>query len=76
MKNQFETYDLWLATLLKVKGFRLFNVRTNGDNRSLFVFEDQPERQQLLMDYVNRKTQVEPMAFVNEMKGLKALTYQ
>jgi len=78
MKNGYEiyqTYDLWQATLLKIKEFKLIRVHTNGNGRALFEFEDRPERQQLLIDFVNRELKVEPLGFIDVMKALKSLTY-
>ncbi len=71
----YKTYDLWQATILKIKGFTLLAVHINGNSRALFEFEDRPEREQLLLDFVNRKLSVEPLGFVDAMKSLKALTY-
>jgi len=71
----YQTYDLWQAALLKVKGFELLGVQANSNGRALFEFEGRPEREQLLIDFVNRKLLVEPLGFVDAMKSLKALTY-
>jgi len=74
-QNKYSTFDLWQAALLKVKGFDLLGVQVNGNGRALFEFEDRPEREQLLIDFVNRKLSVEPLGFVDAMKSLKALSY-
>jgi len=71
----YKTSDLWQGSLLRVKGFTLLAVHTNGNGRALFEFEDKPEREQLLIDFVNRKLSVEPLSFIDGMKSLKALTY-
>lgn len=71
----YQTFDLWQAALLKVKGFDLLGVQVNGNGRALFEFEERPEREQLLIDFVNRKLSVEPLGFVDAMKSLKALSY-
>lgn len=74
-QNKYSTHDLWFAALLKIRGFRLLGVQVNGNGRAQFEFEDKPTRQQLLVDFVNRKLSVEPLGFVDAMKSLKALTY-
>ena len=74
-KDKYSTYDLWLATLLKIKGFELLGVQVNGSSRASFQFRDKPERERLLIDFVNRRLTVEPLGFVDAMKSLKALTY-
>jgi len=74
-KNQtYQPFDLWQATLLKVKGFELLGVQVNGSSRASFQFRNKPERGQLLIDFVNRRLSVEPLSFVDAMKSLKALT--
>ena len=75
MNQIYKTNDLWQAALLRVKGFTLLAVRTNGNGRALFEFEDRPEREQVLLDFVNRRLLVEPLGLVDAMKSLKALTY-
>ncbi len=74
-QDKYSTHDLWFAALLKIKGFCLLGVQANGNGRALFEFEDRPEREQLLIDFVNGKLSVEPLGFVDAMKSLKALSY-
>ena len=70
----YQAFDLWQATLLKVKRLELLGVQVNGSSRASFQFRNKPERGQLLIDFVNRRLSVEPLSFVDAMKSLKALT--
>jgi len=40
----FETHDLYLAAALKIHGFKIIDIKKNGNGRGIFVFEDQPGR--------------------------------
>jgi len=48
----YSTSDFWVASFLKVKGFRILNVRREA-GRSVFIFEDRPDREGLLRDFYN-----------------------
>lgn len=74
-QDKYSTHDLWFAALLKIKGFRLLRVQPNGNGRALFEFEDKPGREQLLINFINRKLSVEPSSLVDAMKSLKAVSY-
>jgi len=67
------TFDLHLATFLKISGVRLIDILHNDSRRATFVFEDSPDRQKLVLRFMNQEGQVEPVQFVEAWKSLKAL---
>ena len=71
--SSYSTSDLHLATFLKISGLRLINILHNGSRRATFVFEDSPDRQKLVLRFMNQEGQVEPVRFVETWKSLKAL---
>ena len=68
----YRTTDLHLATFLKISGLPLIDVLTNG-RRATFVFQDGPDRQRLVLQFINQQGKVEPVQFVEAWKSLKAL---
>ena len=78
MNNQdraatYSTSDLHLSAFLKISGLRLVDILNNGTRRATFVFEDSPDRQKLVLRFMNQEGQVEPVQFVEAWKSLKAL---
>jgi len=53
----------------------LQDVKRNGTREAVFVFEDRPDREELLLAYYNGEGSIEPLVYVNAWKDLKALTY-
>jgi len=48
----YSTNDLWLSAFLKAKGLKI--IRVEGNNRrAVFVFEDTPERKDLIEEFYN-----------------------
>lgn len=77
MSNQnhpttYSTSDLHLAAFLKISGLRLIDIVPN-ERRATFVFENAPDRQKLVLRFMNQEGQVEPVQFVEAWKSLKAL---
>jgi len=70
--NTYSTADLHLATYLKISGLSLINVVPHA-RRATFVFQDGPDRQRLVLQFLNQQGQVEPVRFVEAWKSLKAL---
>ena len=68
----YRTSDLHLAAFLKISGLRLIDVLPDG-RRAIFVFQDGPDRQKLVLQFMNQQGQVEPVQFVEAWKSLKAL---
>lgn len=65
--------DLSLAAFLKVKGFKLSRIHRGADGKGVFVFEDRPGREELVLKFINREELVEPIAFLAELRYLKGM---
>ena len=75
MMNQmtYETTDLYLSCFLKASGLQLLDVRRDG-RRTTFVFEDRPDRSDLIRSFYNDGT-VRVNDFKNALQDLKAIIY-
>ena len=71
--SSYETTDLYLATFLKVRGFRLLDAKRDG-RRVTFVFEDRQDRNEILRSFYNEGT-VSANAFKNALQDLKSVIY-
>jgi len=69
----FETHDIYLSSALKIKGFRLIDLRGDERGRGIFIFEDQPNRFQLVWDYFSGELTGSLKAFSNAWADLKSL---
>lgn len=67
------TSDIWLAAYLKAKGLRLVGSEREG-RRCTFLFDDRPDREQLLLDFVNQGV-VEIAPYRHALDDLKAVVY-
>ena len=65
--------DIWLCAFLKAKGLRLVGTEREG-RRCVFLFEDRPDREQLLFDFVNQGL-VEIAPYRHALDDLKAVVY-
>ena len=63
----YETSDIVLAAVLKTKGYKLHEIKLNG-NKGIFKFLDVPK--QILLDFDMGSVQVEPINFNNSIKSL------
>jgi hypothetical protein len=52
MNTGYETTDFWLAVFLKASGLKIITVKKNC-GRSIFVFENRNDREQLIRDFYN-----------------------
>lgn len=68
-----ETQDFYLTAFLCQQGLPLKDIRAFGD-RSLFVFEDSDEFQELKKKYYWNEALVDPLLFKQEIRTLKGLT--
>jgi len=74
--STFETYhttDLYLGAFLKARGMKLLDRRLDG-RRVTFVFEDRPDRKQLVLEFY-ANGQVRANDFVHALQDLKAVVY-
>lgn len=69
----YETTDLYLGCFLKARGLKLRDARRDG-RRTTFVFEDRPERPELIREFYNDGT-VRVNDFKNALQDLKAIVY-
>jgi len=69
----FETTDLYLSSALKVYGFKLLDLRSDGKGRGIFVFEDRSDRSRIVRDYFSGSLTGSLKAFSNAWSDLKGL---
>ena len=68
-----ETQDFYLSAFLRLKGLELIDLKDYGQ-RSLFVFEDNEQFQDLKKKYYWHEANVDPMAYKQAIRDLKGLT--
>jgi hypothetical protein len=73
MEKTFQTHDLYLASALKVHGFKIVDIKRNGSGRGIFVFEDQANRFDLVKSYFSGDLSGSLKAFSNAWADLKGL---
>ncbi len=71
--NPYQTSDLYLSSALKINGFRLIDLRRDEKGRGIFVFEDRPDRPQIVRDYFSGQLAGSLKAFSNAWADLKSL---
>ncbi|MCK4326700.1 hypothetical protein KAW55_08105 [bacterium] len=71
----FSTRDLPLACWLHYKSIKLVEVKPNGDGKVTFVFENPPEKENLVLEFYGGEPQVNARKFLDELRNLKAMTY-
>ena len=69
------TSDLSLAAYLLVKGFPLSGIRRVSSTKASFEFEDSRDREEEVLQFFNRNRFVEPLAYWESVKILKAMIY-
>lgn len=72
-KPVYETTDLYLGCYLKLSGLRLLDAKREG-RRTTFVFEDRPDRGDLIRAFYNDGT-VRVNDFKNALQDLRAIVY-
>lgn len=72
----YETSDLNLAAYLQTNGVDLVNVSMADKRRAVFIFRDNPNRQQLVISFFSHKTTVEPLTYVAAMRQLKSFAME
>jgi len=70
-QNTYCVTDLRLAAFLKVKGFRLSKIDPGVNGKATFIFEDQPNREELIMRFLNQEEKVEPISYIETQRNLK-----
>ena len=69
----FETHDLYLSSALKINGFKLVDLRKNERGRGVFIFEDRPDRPELVKSYFSGELTGSLKSFANAWADLKSL---
>lgn len=69
----FETHDLYLASALKINGFRLFDLKRDERGRGIFIFENQPHRPLIVKNYFSGELIGSLKGFSNAWADLKSL---
>lgn len=69
----YRTSDLSLAAYLRVKGFNLSGIRRISNSKASFEFENSRDREEEVLQFFNRNRVVEPLAYWESVKILKAM---
>ena len=72
-KNNLRTSDLFLTAYLTLKGHIIKDVQTDTGGQATFVVEETPTTRTDMLDFFNRQSTVEPMAYIDQMKVLKSM---
>ena len=72
-QKTFQTHDLYLAAALKIHGFRLIDLKRNGNGRGIFIFEDRPGRHDFVRGYFSGDLTGSLKGFSNAWSDLKSL---
>ena len=72
-QNNFRTSDIALASYLIIRGYSVADIVRDSGTRATFCFEDQPDRASQVLEFFNRQAVVEPLAFLDNVKSLKAM---
>jgi Domain of unknown function (DUF5659) len=72
----FQTTDLYLASALKISGFRLIDLKRDEKDRGVFFFEERSDRPQIVRKYFSGELMGSLKAFSNAWADLKSLVNQ
>ena len=70
----YNTTDFYLACYLKCIGYSLVDVLLNG-KKSVFVFIDQSDRKDAVLDFYNNAGQVVPRKLIASIQDMKAVLH-
>lgn len=71
----FKTTDFCLASFLVAKNVDLIGINKDSNNRGTFLFTNDKSCLNLVSDFTQMKSSVEPLSFHAAMKRLKQLLY-
>jgi len=74
--NIFRTADLAITAALSVSGFVVDEVERVSPSRSVFIFRDSAQLQEAVKQYWRCELRIEPQAYFNQLKVLKARIYE
>jgi hypothetical protein len=69
----FETSDLYLATALKLKGFKLIGFEKNENGRGIFRFESREDCPKIVISYFDKTLEGSLKGFAELWRDLKHL---
>jgi hypothetical protein len=72
METSFRTHDLYLASALKIHGFRLIDIQ-QASGRGIFIFEDRSDRTKMVHSFFNGELTGSLKNFINAWSDLKGL---
>jgi hypothetical protein len=72
----FQTTDLYLASALKINGFRLIDLKKDEKGWGVFFFEERKDRPQIVKRYFSGELIGSLKAFSNAWADLKSLVNQ
>jgi len=71
----FSSTDFYLVAFLMLKGMRLHKVEPRGEGRSIFYLEDQPNRRELVEEYLQGEALVNPLSYKEAIQRLKSFKH-
>lgn len=72
----FTTHDLYLASALKISGFKLLDIKKDQTGKGIFIFEDKPNRSNYLRDFFSGELKGSLKDYPNAWSDLKTLVNQ
>lgn len=75
MSGRYRTSDLYYAAYLKVAAVPFVEAVREPGGRVIFIFEDVEGMRDLKNQYYNRTAKVVALNFADEVKAMKALTF-
>ena len=74
--RSFETHDIYLSAALKLHGFKLLDLKSDGRGKGIFVFEDKQDRPEFVKSYFSGELTGSLKSFSNAWSDLKSLVNQ
>lgn len=74
--DSFRTADLALTAAICVSGFIIDEMERVSPTRSVFIFQSSDELQEMMNRYWHGELRVEPQAYFNQLKQIKARIYE
>ena len=75
-QSTYQTHDIYLSACLRLNGFKLITFNKDNRGRGNFVFEDRPDRAELVQSYFAGELVGNLKNFISTWKDLKGLLYE
>lgn len=72
--SDFQTRDIYLATVLRLSGIPIIRVQNNG-GRGIFIFKASEKIEGIIAKYFNEELRVDPKGLFETWKSLKAMAF-